>query len=195
MHLGPLTDLYGTPGAPKRAHFGPEWPFWGPRRSSEGPGGPDLVPTASHWPVWVGLMVTTHFDLVSAPSGPLGTLKGPVSATKCPFWGPRRAPRGQIWSRLPPIGPPGLDSCSPHTLTRYRAPSGPLGVLKGPVFARNAPFGALGGPRRAPRDQVWSRLPPIGPPRMDSCSPHTLTWYRAPSGSPGGQKGLFGPDT
>ena len=93
MHLGPLTDLYGTPGAPKRAHFGPEWPFWGPRRSSEGPGGPDLVPTASHWPVWVGLMVTTHFDLVSAPSGPPGTLKGPVSARNAPF-GALGGPRG-----------------------------------------------------------------------------------------------------
>ena len=64
MHLGPLTDLYGTPGAPKRARFGPEWPFWGPRRSSDGPGGPDLVPTAPDWPVWVRLILTTHFDLV-----------------------------------------------------------------------------------------------------------------------------------
>ena len=67
MHLGPLTDLYGTPGAPKRARFGPEWPFWRPRRSSDGPGGPDLVPTAPNWFVWVGIMVTTHFDLVSGP--------------------------------------------------------------------------------------------------------------------------------
>ena len=33
------------------------------------------------------------------------------------------------------------------TPTWYRAPSGPPGVLKGPVLARNAPFGALGGPR------------------------------------------------
>ena len=72
MHLDPLTDLHGTPGAPKRARFGPEWPFWGPG-------------------------------------------------------GPWRAPRGQIWSRLPPIGPSGLDSWSPHTFTWYRAPSGPQG--------------------------------------------------------------------
>ena len=67
MHLGPLTDHYGTPGAPKRAHFEPEWPFWGPRRSSEGPGGPDLVPTALKWSDGVKLMVTTHFDLISGP--------------------------------------------------------------------------------------------------------------------------------
>ena len=44
-------------------------------------GGPDLVPTAPHWPVWVGLMVTTHFDL----SGPLGVLKGPVLDRNAPF--------------------------------------------------------------------------------------------------------------
>ena len=30
--------------------------LWGPRR-------PDLVPTAPHWPVWVGLMVTTHMEI------------------------------------------------------------------------------------------------------------------------------------
>jgi hypothetical protein len=81
MHLGPLTDLYGTPGAPKRARFRPEWPFWRPRRSSEGPGGPDLIPTAPDWPVWVGLMVTTHFDLVLgpfwAPGGPKRAHFGP----------------------------------------------------------------------------------------------------------------------
>ena len=134
-------------------------------------------------------MVTTHFDLVSDPfwvhRGPKRARFGP----KCPFWGPRRAPRGQIWSRLPPIGPSGLDSWSPHTFTWYRAPSGPPGVLKGPVLARNAPFGALGGPRRAPGDQIWSQLPPIGPSGLDSWSPHTLTWYRAPSGSLGVPKG------
>merc|ERR1719201_2241836 len=85
MHLGPLTDLYGTPGAPKRARFGPEWPFWGPRRSSDGPGGPDLVPTAPNWSAWAGLMLTTHFDLVS---GPFWVPRGPKRARfgpKCPL--------------------------------------------------------------------------------------------------------------
>merc|ERR1712218_530224 len=99
-----------------------------------GPRGPDLVLTASHWPVWVGLMITTHFDLVSGPFWAPGGPKRARFSPKCPFWGSRGAPRDQIWSRLPRTGPPGLDSCSPHTLTWYRAPSGPLGVLKGPVF-------------------------------------------------------------
>ena len=31
------------------------------------PGGPDLDLTAMGWSNWVGLMVTTHFDLVSSP--------------------------------------------------------------------------------------------------------------------------------
>ena len=30
---------------PKKSHFGPKCPFWGLRRSSDGPGEPDLVPT------------------------------------------------------------------------------------------------------------------------------------------------------
>ena len=142
-------------------------------------------------------MVTTHFDLVSGPFWAPGGPKRPVLSRNAPFGalgGPRRAPRDQIWSPLSPIGPPGLDSCSPHTLTWYWAPTGPLGVLKGPVLAQNAPFGALGGPQKAPGDQIWSPLPPIGSSGLDSWSPHTLTWYWAPSGSPGGQKGLFGPD-
>ena len=47
----------------------------------EGPGGPDLVPTAPHWPAWVGLMVTTHFDLVLGPFWvPPGAQKGPILA-------------------------------------------------------------------------------------------------------------------
>ena len=54
MCLGPLTDLCGTPGAPKRARFGPKRPFWGPQRSLGSPGGPDLGPTATGWSNWVG---------------------------------------------------------------------------------------------------------------------------------------------
>ena len=42
--------IYGTPGALSRARFGLEWPFWAPQRFFEGP---DLVPTAPDWPVWV----------------------------------------------------------------------------------------------------------------------------------------------
>ena len=45
----------------------------------------------------------------------------------------------------------------------------------------------------APGGQIWSRLPPIGPRGLESWSPHTLTWYRAPSRSPGGQKRAFWP--
>ena len=47
--LGPLMDLYGTPRAPKRARFGLERPFWGPRRASECPGGPVFGPTVTGW--------------------------------------------------------------------------------------------------------------------------------------------------
>ena len=145
MHFGPLTDLYGTPGAPKRAHFGPKRPFLGPlrsaeslggqiwsqlpligptqlvtwhphtlawyrpssgplgpqkgqfwpqmsllgtQRSQEGPRGQNLVLTATGCSARVKLMVTTHFDLVSAlfwaPRGPKRASFGP----KCPFLGP-----------------------------------------------------------------------------------------------------------
>ena len=103
MHLGPLTDLYGTPGAPERARFGHKMPFRGPRRSSVGPGGPDLVPTSADWSAWAGLMVAIHFGLLSglywAPGGskrarfaqksPLLDQIGPLAATKRPNINPK----------------------------------------------------------------------------------------------------------
>ena len=49
----------------------------GARRSSDSPGEPDLDPTAPNWPAWVEFMVTTHFDLVLGPTGPLKSLIRP----------------------------------------------------------------------------------------------------------------------
>ena len=49
--------------------------------------------------------------------GSFGPQKDPFGGSWCPRW----AQGGQIWSQLHPIGPPGLDSWSPHTLTWYRA--------------------------------------------------------------------------
>ena len=167
MQLGPLMDLYGTPGAPKGLILAPKGPCGVPRGPRRAPGGPDLVPTAPNWFIWVELMVTTHFDLVSGPFWAPRALKGPVLAQNAPFGdlrGPWRAPGDQIWSQLPPIGLPGLDSWSPHSLTWYWAPYGPPGALKGPILAQNVPFGDFGGPLRAPGEQIWSQLPPMCPP-------------------------------
>ena len=60
---------------------------------------------------------------------------------------------------------------------------------KGLVLTRKGPFGDFRSPRRAPGDQIWSQLPAIGLPGLDSWSPLTLTWYWVPSGPPGAQKG------
>ena len=100
-------------------------------------------------------MVHVHFDLVLGPFWTPGALKGLVLAPKCPFGGPqgpRRAPVGQIWSQLPPIGRPELDSWSTHTLTWYRAPSGSQGALKGLVLGPKMPFWVL--PRS--RAYIWN---------------------------------------
>ena len=155
-----------------------------------GPRGPDLVPTLPNWLVCVGLMVITHFDLVS---GPFWTPGGPKRARfgpNAPFGdlgGCRGALGDQIWSQQPLTGPPRLDLWSSHTLTWYRAPSGPPGARFGP----NAPFGDLGGSRGALGDQIWSRRPATGSPGLESWSPHNLTWYQASSGPPGTLKGPF----
>ena len=45
------------------------------------------------------------------------------------------------------------------------------------------------GSRRAPGDQIWSQLLPIGLTGLESWLPDTLTWYLASSGPPGPSKG------
>ena len=91
MCSGPLRYHYGTPGAPKRAHFGPERPFWGPRRSLGSPGGPNFGPSDTGWSNWVGcihIMCSGPLkDLYSTPGAPKRARFGPES----PFWGPRRS--------------------------------------------------------------------------------------------------------
>ena len=124
-----------------------------------------------------------------AQTGPFGP--GTEPNWKKSFWAPQRS---QIWSQLPPIGPTELDSWSTHTLTWYRAPSEPQGALKGLVLAPKGPFGGPQGPWRAPVGQIWSQLPSNGLMGLNLWSPHTLTWYQAPWGSPGAQKGLFWPN-
>ena len=86
--LGPLNGPLLHSRAPKKARFGPKSPFWGSWRSSEGPQGPDLVPTAANWSDWVGVMVTTHFGLV------LGL-----------FWVPRDTKRARFGPKMPLFGP------------------------------------------------------------------------------------------
>merc|ERR1712218_117929 len=76
--------------------------------------------------------------------------KGFVWAPKGPFWspgGPRRVQGEQIWSQLPLIGPPGLNSWSTLTLSWYWAPFGPKGALKGLVLAPKGPFRVPRGPK------------------------------------------------
>ena len=75
-----------------------------------------------------------------------------------------------------PIGPPGLDSCSPHTLTWYRAPSGSLGAQKGPILAQisMAPF----------LWDIFSKYSLVGCPEHHNgtpCSSSTVTAHMEPS--------------
>ena len=72
------------PQGPQKCPFWPKMLLLG---ASEGPGRPNLVPSAPDWPAWVGLMVTTHFDLVSGP-----------------FWAPR--PKMSLLGTLEVLGGP-----------------------------------------------------------------------------------------
>ena len=99
MCSGPFRDHYGTPGAPKRARFGPERPFWEPWRSLGSPGKPDLDLTAMGWSNWIGLMVTTHFDLVSVVFVGAKGPKRPFFGPTFPFWGLQRCRTTQIGSQ------------------------------------------------------------------------------------------------
>ena len=64
-----------------------------------------MVQTATDWSDWAGIMVTTHFDLVSglfwAPKVPKRARFGP----KRPFWGPQRSSEGPQGPVLVPTAP------------------------------------------------------------------------------------------
>ena len=160
------------------------------------------------WPrrvVWHPKHFHTVYLGATHPYHALGPLNGPLRHS----WGPQK---GSFRTQMALLGAPEVlggprgarfgPDCPPlarlgwthghHTLSPGIGPFWAPGDPKRARFGPKCPFWGSG---RAPRGQISSRLPPIGPPWMDSCSPHTLTWYRAPSGSPGGQKGLFGPDT
>ena len=100
----------------------------------------------------------THpYHALGPLKGPLWPPKGLVLAPKGPFGGPggpRRATGRQIWSHLPPIGPPELDSWSTHTMTYYWVPSGPQGALKGLDLAPKCPFWGPRGPPTAPNTSL-----------------------------------------
>ena len=93
--LGPLNGPLLHSRAPKKARFGPKTPFLGSWKSSEGPQGPDLVPTAANWSDWVGVMVTTHFGLVLGLFWVPRDTKRARFGPKCPFL----APKGPIWGQ------------------------------------------------------------------------------------------------
>ena len=100
------------PLGPQKGQFWPQMSLLGTQRSQEGPRGQNLVLTATGCSARVKLMVTTHFDLVSAlfwaPRGPKRASFGPKCSFLGPeiffiykylYWGPRRGPRpGQsVW--------------------------------------------------------------------------------------------------
>ena len=114
-----------------------------------------------------------------------------------------------FWSRAPfgPFlspgdsreGPTCIQNCSTQCIWVVRIHITPLGPLTdlygtpGPSKrALLAPKGPVGGPigsRRAPGDQIWSQLLPIGLTGLESWLPHTLAWYLASSGPPVDPKG------
>ena len=107
-------------------------PLLGP---SEGPEGPDLVPTAPDWPAWVGLMLTTHFDLVSGPFWAPGGPKRARFCLKCPFWGPRRSSEGPEGPSLVLIAPDWSALDGLMLTTHFDLVSGPFWVPGGPKRA------------------------------------------------------------
>ena len=81
-HFDLISGPFWAPGGFKRAPFCPERAFWGTPRSSEGPNGPDLVPTAPEGPAEVKHRVTTLFwpDIkpLEGPQGPKKGYLGPI---------------------------------------------------------------------------------------------------------------------
>ena len=135
MCLGPLRDLYGTPRAPKRARFGTDRPFWGPRRALGSPGGPYFGPSATGWSNWVG-----HIHIMCL--GPLRDLYGPFGDPG----GPLAAPGGLILAQVPLVGPARWTTSISCAQAPYDTTTALLGPPRGPILAQKDPFGGPGGP-------------------------------------------------
>ena len=125
------------------------------------------------------------------PNHAIGPLNGPLRHSLVPQ-------KGSFWPLLEVLGGPLGARFGPdyhqyarlgwtHGYNTLWPDIGPLLGPKRPVLAQNAPFGGLECPWRAPGNQPWSQLALIGPPRLDSWSPHTLPWYRASPGPPWGR--------
>ena len=197
MCSGPLWDLYGTPGASKRAHFGPERPFWEPRRSSVGPGGSDLVPTAAVWSTWVGLMATTHFGLVSglfrAPGGSKRAPFGP----KCPFSAKLRPLAATIRPNINPKCVVTMSLTQADQLAAVGTKSGPLGPsddLRGLQKGHFGPKRALLGAQKRPDTRPKCVVTMITSLSDQSAAVGTNSGPPGPTEDlRGHQKGLSGP--
>ena len=129
--------------------------------------GPDLVPITADWSDGVGVMVTTHFGLVLglflAPRDPKRARFGP----QCHFWGSwmdSEGPGGQIWSQLPLIGLPGLESLyTTHFCLVFGLFLAPQGLYKGSIWPES-PFWSSW------RDSEGPREPYLVPTATDCCA-------------------------
>ena len=141
---------------------GPSWP---PLSPGDGRDRLTGIQNTSIQCVWMGRIHIMHLgpltDLYCTPGPP----KGPILAPKGPFGGPRgswRAPGGRIWSKLPPIGPTGLELWLPHTLPQYWVSPGPQGGPKRAHFGPERPF--------------WGSLRDSEVPRGSDLAPTTANW-------------------
>ena len=106
----------------------------GPQRDSEGPWGPDLIPTAANWSDWVGIMVTTNFGLV------LGPLLAPEGPKEGPFWhkmtlfGPKRANMGPKFKMLQTYRVVNLQEKGTQPMKKKHCPNFEFGPLLGPMW-------------------------------------------------------------
>ena len=165
MCLGPLRDLYGTPRAPKRARFGLERPFWGPRRSLGSPGGPNLGPSATGWSNWVGRI---HIMC----SGPLRDHYGTPGAPKRARFGPERP----LWEPRRALGSPGGPNLGPSA-TGWSNWVGRIHIMcSGPLRDH---YGTPGAPKRArfgPERPLWEPRRALGSPGGPDLGPTATGW-------------------
>ena len=162
-HFDLISGPFLAPVGLKRARFGPEKPFWGAPRSSEGPNGPNLVPTVLKWSDGIKIMVTTHFDLISGPfwarGGPKRARFGPEKPLLRPPW----SLEGSGGPDLVPTAPEGPAEVKHMVTTHFDLISGPFwnpGVPKRARFGSERPFWR---PQRSSEGRGESDLVPTAP--------------------------------
>ena len=167
-HCNLVSGPFWAQGGPKRAHFGPERPFWGLRGPRRAPA--DQIWSQLHlWGLqWFNIWspnTLPDIRLLEGTKGPNKDYLDPI-----PLFPQANFFSNSFHSKYRLVGCPDRRSGMPGSSSTVIAHMEPPSLRKQAKRVCLGPERPLLGPRRSSEGsggQIWSRLPPIGPPGLN----------------------------